>query len=72
MAGQVLAGRPIENGWANQVSSIPGVETVTSGEFPADERTTRLTGAGAPIGAPNGRSGSINVNVAQVPLCNSW
>jgi RNA-binding protein 39 len=43
MAGQILAGRPMKTGWANQVSSIPGVETVTSGEFPADasERTTR-------------------------------
>jgi RNA-binding protein 39 len=41
MSGQVLAGRPMKTGWANQVSSIPGVETVTSGEFPVDasERT---------------------------------
>jgi RNA-binding protein 39 len=59
MAGQVLAGRPMKTGWANQISSIPGVETVTSGEFPADasERTTRAyqvlaqltTGAPVPV-----------------------
>jgi RNA-binding protein 39 len=59
MASQVLAGRPMKTGWANQVSSIPGVETVISGEFPEDasERTTRAyqvlaqltTGAPVPV-----------------------
>jgi RNA-binding protein 23/39 len=36
MAGQVLAGRPMKTGWANQASSIPGVPIVTSDEYPED------------------------------------
>jgi RNA-binding protein 39 len=36
MTGQVLAGRPMKTGWANQASSIPGVPIVTSDEFPLD------------------------------------
>ncbi|KAL3911774.1 MAG: hypothetical protein SGILL_007151 [Bacillariaceae sp.] len=36
MAGQVLAGRPMKTGWANQASSIPGISIVTSDELPAD------------------------------------
>ena len=36
MSGQVLAGRAIKTGWANQASSVPGVSVVTSEGFPAD------------------------------------
>lgn len=36
MAGQVIAGRPMKTGWANQASSFPGVPIVTSNEFPED------------------------------------
>lgn len=39
MANQALAGRPMKTGWASQGSSIPGVEVVTSDEFPADAST---------------------------------
>ena len=38
MANQVIAGRPMKTGWASQASSIPGVEIMTSEEFPADAR----------------------------------
>jgi len=59
MATQVLAGRPMKTGWATHQasSSIPGVQAVTSAEFPADaaERTAnayqvlaQLT-SGAPV-----------------------
>ena len=43
MSGQVLAGRPMKTGWANQASSIAGVEVVTSTELPEDhaERTKK-------------------------------
>jgi RNA-binding protein 39 len=34
MSNQVLAGRPMKTGWANQTSSVPGVEVVTSEGFP--------------------------------------
>lgn len=36
MSNQVLAGRPMKTGWANQSSSVPGVDIVTSDEFPDD------------------------------------
>ncbi|KAL3915645.1 MAG: hypothetical protein SGILL_005550 [Bacillariaceae sp.] len=36
MSGQVLAGRAMKTGWANQAASIPGIPIVTSEEFPAD------------------------------------
>jgi len=37
MSNQVLAGRHMKTGWAtNQVSSNPGIEVVTSDEFPTD------------------------------------
>jgi len=36
MSNQVLGGRPIKTGWASQTSSTPGVEVVTSDEFPED------------------------------------
>lgn len=36
MSNQVLAGRPMKTGWANQSSSVPGVDIVTSDEFPED------------------------------------
>ena len=36
MSNQVLAGRPMKTGWANQSSSVPGVDIVTSDEFPID------------------------------------
>jgi RNA-binding protein 23/39 len=36
MAGQVIAGRPMKTGWANQASSIPNVPIVTSDELPDD------------------------------------
>ena len=36
MSNQVLAGRPMKTGWANQSSSVPGVDIVTSDEFPVD------------------------------------
>jgi RNA-binding protein 39 len=36
MSNQVLAGRPLKTGWANQSSSVPGVDIVISDEFPAD------------------------------------
>jgi RNA-binding protein 23/39 len=36
MSNQVLAGRPIKTGWASQTSSVPGVDIVTSDEFPDD------------------------------------
>jgi len=36
MSNQVLAGRPMKTGWANQSSSVPGVVVSTSEEFPDD------------------------------------
>jgi RNA-binding protein 39 len=36
MSNQVLAGRPMKTGWASQSSTIPGVDVVTSDEFPED------------------------------------
>ncbi|KAG7345511.1 RNA-binding protein [Nitzschia inconspicua] len=36
MMGQVIAGRPLKTGWANQSASIPGVPIVTSDEYPED------------------------------------
>jgi len=36
MSGQVLAGRALRTGWANQNTTIPGLEEVTSSEFPTD------------------------------------
>jgi len=54
MSGQKLAGRPLKTGWANQVST-PGVEYVTSDEYPEDSAAriqnahlvlTQLTGSG--------------------------
>jgi RNA-binding protein 39 len=36
MSNQVLAGRPMKTGWANQSSSVPGVDIVTSEQFPED------------------------------------
>ena len=43
MASQVLAGRPMKTGWANQTSTIPNVEIVKSDAFPDDaaERTQK-------------------------------
>jgi len=54
MSGQKLAGRPLKTGWANH-SLAPGVEAVTSDEFPEDSAAriqkahvvlTQLTGTG--------------------------
>merc|ERR1711981_1338129 len=36
MAGQVIAGRPLRTGWANMNTTVPGLEEVTSNEFPDD------------------------------------
>lgn len=36
MSNQVLAGRAIKTGWASQTSTVPGVDIVTSEEFPSD------------------------------------
>lgn len=36
MSGQMLAGRPLKTGWANQQSSAAGVQEVRSDEFPTD------------------------------------
>jgi RNA-binding protein 39 len=36
MSNQVLAGRCMKTGWASQNSGTPGVQVVTSDEFPAD------------------------------------
>jgi len=44
MAGQVLAGRPLKTGWANQTATVPGVEVVMSTEFP-DDATARIQSA---------------------------
>eukprot|EP00547_Thalassionema_nitzschioides_P006326 CAMPEP_0194210356 /NCGR_PEP_ID=MMETSP0156-20130528/8171_1 /TAXON_ID=33649 /ORGANISM="Thalassionema nitzschioides, Strain L26-B" /LENGTH=614 /DNA_ID=CAMNT_0038937687 /DNA_START=56 /DNA_END=1900 /DNA_ORIENTATION=+ len=44
MSGQVLLGRPLKTGWANQTSTVPGIEVVTSTEFP-DDATTRIQNA---------------------------
>mmetsp|Transcript_11831 Transcript_11831/g.16771 ORF Transcript_11831/g.16771 Transcript_11831/m.16771 type:complete len:530 (+) Transcript_11831:1105-2694(+) len=44
MAGQILVGRPLKTGWANQTSSVPGVELRTSEEFP-DDAPTRISNA---------------------------
>lgn len=54
MSGQKLAGRPLKTGWANHPSA-PGVDSVTSDEFPDDSAVriqnahvvlTQLTGSG--------------------------
>jgi len=44
MSGQMLLGRPLKTGWANQTSTVPGVEVVTSTEFP-DDATIRIQNA---------------------------
>lgn len=44
MSGQGLLGRPLKTGWANQTSTVPGVEVVTSTEFP-DDATSRIQNA---------------------------
>lgn len=36
MSGQMLAGRPLKTGWANQQASAAGVVEVKSDDFPAD------------------------------------
>mmetsp|Transcript_18101 Transcript_18101/g.20870 ORF Transcript_18101/g.20870 Transcript_18101/m.20870 type:complete len:630 (-) Transcript_18101:629-2518(-) len=44
MSGQMLVGRPVKTGWANQTSAVPGVEIVKADEFP-DDATTRIQNA---------------------------
>mmetsp|Transcript_30424 Transcript_30424/g.43145 ORF Transcript_30424/g.43145 Transcript_30424/m.43145 type:complete len:188 (+) Transcript_30424:22-585(+) len=44
MSGQLLAGRPLKTGWANQGATVPGVEVKTSTEFPEDA-TARIQSA---------------------------
>jgi RNA-binding protein 39 len=55
MAGQLLAGKPIKTGWANQAAALPNMEVVISTEFPQDAPAriqkanlvlTQLTGTG--------------------------
>lgn len=36
ISNQMLLGKPLKTGWANQASSVLGVEVVTSDEFPPD------------------------------------
>jgi RNA-binding protein 39 len=61
MANQVLAGRPLKTGWANQASSIPGVSVVTSDEFPPDGNE-RAQKAFAVVGRLMGVSSEASVN----------
>jgi len=44
MSGQSLVGRPLKTGWANQSTTSPNVEAVTSYEFP-DDAPTRIQNA---------------------------
>jgi RNA-binding protein 23/39 len=68
MAGQMLAGRPLKTGWANQVSANPGIEVVTSQEFPEDSTSraqtaymvlAQLTSAASLMSSVNAASASI-------------
>ena len=61
MANQVLAGRPLKTGWANQSSSIPGVSIVTSDELPPDGNE-RAQKAFAVVGQLMGVSSEASVN----------
>lgn len=44
MSGQVIGGRPLKTGWANQGATVPGIEIVTSTEFP-DDAAVRIQNA---------------------------
>lgn len=68
MSGQQLAGRALKTGWANQ--SAPGVEAVTSDEFPDDSADkiqkahtvlTQLTGSGLMAMASLGLATGVNI-----------
>lgn len=61
MASQILAGRPIKTGWANQASSVSGVRIVTSDQFPTDA-STRAQKAFAVLGQLMGVSSVAAVN----------
>jgi RNA-binding protein 39 len=66
MANQLLAGRPLKTGWASQASSIPGVEIVTSEEFP-DDATTRIQNALLVLSQLTGGTVAVNTAVTQIP-----
>ena len=57
MSNQVLAGRPMKTGWANQSSSIPGVTLDTSDDMPSDA-TERAQKALARLAELTGSSSS--------------
>lgn len=67
MSNQVLGGRPMKTGWATQPSSTPGVQILTSEEFPVDASTRAqkahialaqlAIGAGSSIGTPHAATG---------------
>ncbi len=61
MSSQILAGRPMKTGWANQASSVTGVRIVTSDQFPADA-STRAQKAFAVLGQLMGVSSEAAVN----------
>jgi len=65
MANQVIAGRPIKTGWANQSSSIPGIPITTSDQFPADGDVRRQK-AFAVLGQLIGASSEASVNATSL------
>jgi RNA-binding protein 39 len=67
MANQVLAGRPLKTGWANQSSSIPGVTVVTSDEFPPDGND-RAQKAFAVVGQLMGAPSEASVNATTLSV----
>lgn len=61
MSNQVLAGRPLKTGWASQTSTVPGVDVVTSEEFP-DDANTRAQKAFAVLAQLSGSSEAAVAN----------
>lgn len=61
MSSQVLAGRPIKTGWANQAASVSGVRIVTSDVFPSDA-SARAERAFTVLGQLMGVSSEASVN----------
>ena len=67
MSNQVLAGRPVKTGWANQSSSIQGVEIVTSEELPEDAHS-RAQKAFAVLAQLMGSSVSSSATVSSTSI----